>query len=199
MPSSPSNDSPAMYVPKHNLMTDRDEMIAFMQDHPFAIVVSGSGDRPTATHLPVAVELRNDEVVCTFHLSRANGHWKALTEGETLVIFSGAHAYIPPSIYTEIDVPTWNYTAVHAYGASIVITDAAAVRDRLRALVGIHDTDPDLWERLMPDLVDPLLNGIVMVDMTVRELQGKRKMGQNRSAADQEAVRIYMESLRSHP
>lgn len=188
-----------MYVPKHNLMTDRDEMITFMQDHPFAIVISGSGGRPTATHLPVTVRPWNGDVVCTFHLSRANGHWKELTGGETLVIFSGAHAYIPPSIYTAIDVPTWNYTTVHAYGDSVIVSDPDAVRDRLRTLVDTHDTDPGLWERLTPDLVDPLLGGIVMVDMTVRELQGKRKMGQNRSAADQEAVRVHMESLRSRP
>ncbi|OJX57176.1 MAG: hypothetical protein BGO89_11790 [Candidatus Kapaibacterium thiocyanatum] len=188
-----------MYVPKHNLMTDRDEMIAFMQDHPFAIVISGSGSRPVATHMPVVVRQRNDDVVCTFHLSRANDHWKELTGGETLVIFSGDHAYIPPSIYTAIDVPTWNYTTVHAYGDSAIVTDAEAVRDRLRTLIEIHDADPGLWERLTPDLVDPLLGGIVMVDMRVRELQGKHKMGQNRSAADQEAVRIHMESLRSRP
>ena len=55
-----------------------------------------------------------------------------------MAIFSGPHAYISPTWYeAEQLVPTWNYTAVHAYGRVKIIED-------------------DGWALVLPDPEEPV-------------------------------------------
>ena len=69
------------------------------------------------------------------HLARANNQWRDLNgDVQALAIFTGPQGYVSPSWYatkaeTGKVVPTWNYAAVHAYGALRVIEDTAWLRD----------------------------------------------------------------------
>ena len=181
-----------MYRPPFNDWTDRDAMVAFCNAHPFALFISTDlhEKRPVATHIPAMVREVDGELVCTLHIAKANAQWKGL-EDEVLLVFSGPHAYISPSGYTQIDVPTWNYIAVHVYGVAQIISDSDEVRSRLKLLVDEHDHS-ELWKQLQDaNEVDPLLNGIVMIDVRVTDMQGKRKLSQNRNEHD----RAYGERL----
>lgn len=174
-----------MYRPLHNDWTDREEIIAFCKAHPFAMLISVNPNeaRPVATHIPVVVRDTADSLTCILHIARPNFQWKTIEDQTILLVFNGPHAYISPRGYEELDVPTWNYIAVHLYGTVRIITDNDAVRQRLQLLVEQHD-DEALWPQLDPDHVEPLISGIVMMDITVTEIQGKRKMSQNRNAHD---------------
>src|SRR6185312_14593223 len=102
-----------MYIPSFNNLTDRAEIIAFMQRYSFATIITTIDGLPVATHLPFLVKEDDGKVILQAHFAKANPQWKAITESTSLVIFTEPHAYISPTNYeTEKVVPTWNYLAV---------------------------------------------------------------------------------------
>ncbi len=174
-----------MYRPRHNDWTDRDAIVAFCKAHPFAMLVSvdATEARPVATHLPVIIHEVDGALTCTLHVARLNEQWKSIENQEVLLVFTGPHTYVSPREYEVLDVPTWNYIAVHLYGKVHVIDDAAGVRERLHMLVVEHDNE-GLWQLLEEsNLIDTQLRGIVMLEVQITDVQGKRKLGQARTPA----------------
>jgi len=106
-----------MYTPASNRIEDRARHITFMREYNFAALVTGTEGRLLATHLPFMVIEDDAGLRLQAHMAKANPQWQDFAEGgEVLVIFSGPHAYISPSLYErKPSVPTWNYVAVHAY------------------------------------------------------------------------------------
>ena len=108
-----------MYSPRYNRLQDRAQLVAFMRQHNFPVLVTGSGGSLRASHLPALVQEEGGELALDMHMARANEQWRHFDDTEALVIFSGPHAYISPRWYEDTErVPTWNYAAVHAYGSS---------------------------------------------------------------------------------
>jgi transcriptional regulator len=134
-------------------------------------------------------------------MARANPHWHAFSaEGpESLAIFQGPHAYISPSWYvSELVVPTWNYSAVHAYGKPTVMEDPVQVRALLEETVGTFESGlPDQWSTASvgDDYVTKLARGIVAFEMTIIRLEGKRKLGQNRPVADMRGAAAGLQAI----
>ena len=131
------------------------------------------------------------------HLARANPQWQELAEGgEVLVIFPGADAYVSPSFYPAKAehgkvVPTWNYVAVHAYGQAEVFDDADRLLNLVSALTDRHEAGRDKpWKvaDAPAQYIDSMLKAIVGFALPIQRLEGKRKLSQNRSAADQAGV-----------
>jgi len=127
------------------------------------------------------------------HLARANPQWQELAEGgEVLVIFPGADAYVSPSFYPAKAehgkvVPTWNYVAVHAYGQAEVFDDAERLLNLVSALTDRHEAGRDKpWKvaDAPAQYIDSMLKAIVGFALPIQRLEGKRKLSQNRSAAD---------------
>jgi transcriptional regulator len=89
-------------------------------------------------------------------------------------------------------VPTWNYTVVHAYGPLVVVDDAAWLRALVGRLTDRYEASrPAPWQvgDAPDDFVQAMLRGIVGIEIPITRLLGKRKLSQNRPAADREAVR----------
>ena len=125
-----------MYIPKINLETDTDKIVAFMKQFSFATIITAKDNLPTATHLPFLVTIKDDTVILTSHFARANEHWKDLENNKVLVIFSEPHAYISPKNYDkELNVPTWNYISIHDYGQGKLITKTARNCEVLEAKI----------------------------------------------------------------
>lgn len=131
------------------------------------------------------------------HLARANPQWQELAEGgEVLVIFPGADAYVSPSFYPSKAehgkvVPTWNYVAVHAYGEAEVFDDAERLLNLVSALTDRHEAGRDKpWKvaDAPAPYIDSMLKAIVGFALPIQRLEGKRKLSQNRSAADSAGV-----------
>ena len=127
------------------------------------------------------------------HLARANPQWQELAEGgEVLVIFPGADAYVSPPFYPAKAehgkvVPTWNYVAVHAYGQAEVFDDADRLLNLVSALTDRHEAGRDKpWKvaDAPAQYIDSMLKAIVGFALPIQRLEGKRKLSQNRSAAD---------------
>ncbi len=172
-----------MYIPKFNLTTDRDEIVSFMQRFSFATIVSIKDSVPVATHLPFLVTVRDDKVVLTSHFAKANDQWNDLKNGKNLVIFSEPHAYISASNYDkELNVPTWNYISIHAYGNATEITEPSdAMRVINLTISNFEESYAKKWDKFPEEYKSKMLNGIVAFEIEVSDLQGKKKLSQNRS------------------
>lgn len=185
-----------MYIPKHNLMTDRDETIAFMKAYSFAAVVTSKDDLPSVTHIPVVITEENGEVILTGHFSKANNQWQEIATEKVLVVFSEPHAYISPTHYDgELNVPTWNYISVHAYGKGELITEPATVFDALREMINIYEKAYEAqWDSLPEEFKRKMLNGIVCFRITVTDLQAKKKLSQNKKETERERIIAALEN-----
>ncbi len=185
-----------MYVPTAFAENDPAALHEIMRENGFALLVSGTANGPTASHLPITVEIGGDGAATLVgHMARANPHWKALeADPRAMVVFSGPHAYVSPSWYgsgTGPAVPTWNYVAVHAYGRARLIESAAALEEMMERLVAIYeDGRRPKWQMasLPEDYKDGRLNGIVGFEIPVDRLEGKLKLSQNRPQGDVERI-----------
>jgi transcriptional regulator len=183
-----------MYIPEHFREARTEVLHEHVRQHSFGTLVSPVEGEPFATHLPFLLDSgRGAYGTLRAHVARANPQWRGFREdGTVLVMFQGPHAYVSPSWYaTPIAVPTWNYTAVHAYGKPRLVED----RDELRALVddtvrAYERAYPEPWrlDRLDAALVDKMLENIVGFEIPIDRLEGKLKLSQNRSAADRAGV-----------
>ncbi len=130
------------------------------------------------------------------HLAKANPQWKTPAIGEAMVIFSGPEAYVTPSWYeTKREhgkvVPTWNYVAVHAYGPAEFYEDEGRLLDLVSRLTDLHESrraEPWAVADAPEPFVSAQLRGIVGLRLPISRLEGKRKMSQNRGAADRAGV-----------
>lgn len=173
-----------------------------MRAHSFATVVSVVNGTPFATHIPVSVELRDEMVFISGHVSKANEHVRAFAPesvAPSLIIFAGPHAYVSPTAYEAREsVPTWNYIAVHAVG----VLQTVRFADTPHAMEAMLDTliaqyDPayaDQWHDLPEKFRDGMMRGVVGFEMAVQQLDGKYKLSQNRSAHDQASVETMLSS-----
>ncbi len=113
-----------------------------------------------------------------------------------MVIFQGSDAYISPSWYASKQetgkvAPTWNYTAVHAYGHVKFIDDVNWLRAQLDELTHAHEqSQPRPWgvEDAPADYIEKLLRAIIGVEIPVNRLVGKWKLNQNRPPRDRASV-----------
>jgi len=188
-----------MYTPSYFKVTETADVHAMMRAQPFAILVTHGSEGITATHLPTVLKVDADcplgRIEC--HLARPNPQWKTLTPDiDALMIFQGPEAYIRPGWYPSKAeqgkvVPTWNYAAVHAYGHLETVED----KDWLLAHVSelSDQQEPPYaapWSTAdaPANFLDALVRGIVGLKLTIRRLEGKSKMSQNRPAADRAGV-----------
>jgi transcriptional regulator len=179
-----------MYIPNAFREDDIEKLVAFMRANSFATLVSIQDNIPVASHIPLVVTVQDNIVKLTGHLAKLNTHWKVFGVNESLAVFSGPHAYISPFLYEKREsVPTWNYIAVHAYGTPQVITlgDSPELMDKMiDEMIDIYGCDyKSQWHSLSNDFREGMMNGIIGFEMTVTRLEGKYKLSQNRSHADQ--------------
>ena len=193
------------------------------------------------THIPWVLDVADEDSPTELgtlrgHLAKANPHSKALKEAverasggtssngrideEVSVVFNGpAHAYLTPKFYTETKpdtgkvVPTWNYSAVQAYGRATIFFDSHAdetgaflgkqIADLTNhaegSIMGYTGTDgrPAPWEvsDAPSAYVEILKKSIIGIEITIDRLEGKYKMSQEMSVGDREGVIEGFESL----
>ena len=183
-----------MYVPQAFRVEDPNVVAAFMRQFEFAAVVTNSPSGLVASHVPVLVRGNGTDMRVAGHLARANGHWKLMDgRAESMLIFSGPHAYISPSWYAGAGpaVPTWNYSVVHAYGTPAVLDDWQAVRQLLEDTVTTFEAGlAEQWStsRAGEDYITRLAQAIVAFEIPITRLDGKRKLSQNRPSDIQSAA-----------
>ena len=129
-------------------------------------------------------------MVLSSHFAKANPQAGVLEGKEILVIFSEPHAYISPKFYEkEQNVPTWNYLAVHAYGRATQITDEQEMTALLEKSILMFEADyMQQWQKLPQEYKSKMLKGMVAFQINVTSLEGKKKLSQNKTEAEQQRI-----------
>jgi transcriptional regulator len=179
-----------MYIPKFFAETDEEKLVEFMREFNFAALITAENDVPFATHLPFIIEQRNNKIYLLAHLAKANPHWQQFENKQVLVIFAEPHAYISPLHYEKTEnVPTWNYIAVHAYG-NIKTFSQAENLVLLEKQVEAFDKNyfETNWQKISGEYKTNLAKGVVAFEIEVTDLQGKKKLNQNKPGKDTQNV-----------
>ena len=185
-----------MYSPTYNKLENRAELLQFLRENNFPILVTGTGGVLHASHLPITVHEQGTQIVIDMHMAKNNPQWKEFLDDEVMVIFSGPHAYVSPRWYADQErVPTWNYAAVHAYGVPRINSDRKAKADSQRRL--IESLDPE-WlpkhDALSQAYVDKMLDGIVNFSIPVSRLETRWKLSQNRGRKEMELIAAALDA-----
>jgi transcriptional regulator len=186
-----------MYTPPAFRDDDKESLRATIRAARLANFVTATADGPLATPLPLFLdESEGEHGVIYGHLAKANPQWRVPPLGDALAIFMGPDAYVTPAWYatkqeTGKVVPTWNYVAVQAYGPVEFFEDPDRLLEAVRRLTDLHEGErasPWAVSDAPTDFVQAQLRGIVGLRMPITRLEGKRKMSQNRNAADRAGV-----------
>src|SRR5581483_1958683 len=118
------------------------------------------------------------------HMARANKLWRAFdSTKEVLLIFGGPNTYISPTWYSHLNVPTWNYIAVHLYGTP--------------RLIKRYETKSDYrLESLPRDFVEKEMRGTMGFQVKVTRVEANFKLSQNRNDEDYANVVRQLEARR---
>jgi len=188
-----------MYIPKHFREESWPEIRKVMDQNSFAILVSCGEGAPVATHVPVRlVEPAPGKFVLQGHMSRGNPHWRLFESGNrVLAIFAGPHSYVSPRWYNHVNVPTWNYMAVHVYGKPRLVGDSGELHELIKGLVDVYEGHVEAeWrytvEGLPADYLASQMKGIVGFEISVDEVQASFKLSQNRNQEDYENVIVEL-------
>ena len=187
-----------MYIPKAFELTDLPLLHAAMRKSELALLVSVTANGLVATHLPLLLD-ENAGPLGTLHghVARANRQWQDTIPGtEALVIFPGLDTYVSPSWYpakaeTGRVVPTWNYSAIHAYGIPVFFEDPERLRGVVTRLTARHEEGfaaPWRVTDAPANYIDGQLKAIVGFEIPIARIEGKEKFNQNRSAEDRAGV-----------
>lgn len=184
-----------MYIPASFAIQDIGRVAKFIRQNSFATLITQTEEGvPFASHVPMLIDTEPPPLGnLVGHLARANSQWRHFRQDrEVLVIFHGPHAYVSPRWYaTQPAVPTWNYAVVHAYGKPGLITDQTRLDALVKRMIRFYEGDGEnAWSgELPPDYLSKQLNAIVGFEIVITRLEGKFKIGQNRSKDD--VARVY--------
>lgn len=186
-----------MYTPPAFRDDDKESLRTTIRIARLATFVTATDQGPLATPLPLYLDESEGEYgVIHGHLAKANPQWHVPLLGDGLAIFTGPDAYVTPAWYATKPesgkvVPTWNYVAVHAYGPVEFFHDPGRLMEAVSRLTNHHEANravPWAVSDAPPDYIQAQLRGIVGLRMPIIRLEGKRKMSQNRNAADRAGV-----------
>lgn len=186
-----------MYTPKEFEISELEKLQAFIQKHNFATLLSNQQDLVNATHLPLILDSKKEKLgTLKGHMAKANLHWKSMESSELLCVFQGPNAYISPAWYkNSLNVPTWNYAAVHVRGRAKIFQDFEKIEEILKNQVLFEEAKiGGSWNYELPEeFRRKLVNAIVAFEIEILLIEGKFKLSQNRNSEDQEAVLLGVE------
>lgn len=172
-----------MYIPDIYKNENQEEIIKFLKENSFGILINQNNGIIAATHIPLEFERKeNGKQILVGHISKENPQWHSFeNDDRILAIFSGAHSYISPSWYDHENVPTWNYIAVHVSG-KIKIIEGQAVIDSLKKLVDKYEANVENPTKIEDYSKKTMMQarGIVAFEIEISEIQAVKKMSQNR-------------------
>jgi transcriptional regulator len=192
----------SLYIPQPHRVNDRKFLHDFMDEFAFVDLVT-AGPEIRITHIPSLLDRSEGKFGTIYgHVSRQNPQHKTFDgQQPAVIVFRGPHSYISPSWYAKTEaVPTWNFAVVHASGRLKAITDSKAMHDLLAKLIHkFEDYEHSTYDfaRLPDSYTYGMIAGIVGFEMQIEQLEGKFKLGQERTEADKEGILRNLRSARA--
>ncbi|MGR3714302.1 MAG: FMN-binding negative transcriptional regulator [Shimia sp.] len=172
--------------------TETTDNITFARARGFGVLALSTDDAPMMSHVPFL--LSKDGTSAELHLVRSNPMVRALKEPQPVrLAINGTDSYVSPDWY-ELDdqVPTWNYVAVHFVGilAPLPHAELPDLLDRLSAHFEAQLLPKPPWTRGKMDdtAFTRMLRMILPYRLTVHDIQGTWKLGQNKSTETRHAA-----------
>ena len=180
-------------------MDDPSEMAAFIEARHFATLVVSSESGPQAAHIPMILQrdAAGRPIELEGHVARNNPVAAiAAAPVRALAIFSGADAYVTPSLYLSKRehgkvVPTWNYMAVHVAGTLEAFNDAEALHRQVGRITDMMEqptTVPWTVSDAPNDYIAKMLTAITGLRLSIDAIEGIAKLSQNRPEGDRASV-----------
>ncbi|MEX6687611.1 FMN-binding negative transcriptional regulator [Danxiaibacter flavus] len=174
-----------MYNLPYYKAADKQDVIAFMREHPF-ITLCGvdANNKPVATHIPVLISERDEKIFLNAHVMRKQDHTIAFdTNKSVLAIFTGPHTYVSASWYETKNVgSTWNYQVVHAHG-TLRFLEKDELRQILTRLTDKFENNPHspaLVKHMTEDYMQDMMSAIIALEIEVTDIRHVFKLSQNR-------------------
>lgn len=161
-------------------------------------LISVGADGPIVSNVPIVFDANAGPYgTIAGHLARGNPQWREsdLTK-PALALFMGADAYVSPGWYQSKKehgkvVPTWNYSMIVARGRLEIFEDAETLRAQVETLTKRFEAgfaEPWNVSDAPEDFLARQIKGIVGIRLHIESIEGKAKLSQNRTPADQEGV-----------
>ncbi len=177
-----------MYIPKDFELKDQELVLKFLEQHPFGtLTVNGLDGFSAVVHIPFTCEFNTPVNCLEFHVARENTIVPAISkanQGKLIVL--GSHGYISSSVYTHVNVPTYNYEAVHVSGRIEQLTDLET-KNHLTRLVDSFEAnrkDKVHMSQWSADLIETYMKEIVGYRIGIQLLEAAFKLSQNRNEVD---------------
>lgn len=161
-------------------------------------LISVGANGPIVSNLPIVFHASAGPYgTIAGHLARGNPQWRESDLSKpALALFMGADAYVSPGYYESKKehgkvVPTWNYSMIVAHGRLEIFEDGDALRAQVETLTKRFEAGFEKpWEvsDAPEDFIARQIKGIVGIRLHIESIEGKAKLNQNRSAADQAGV-----------
>lgn len=194
-----SKERESLYIPKAHLVEDRKLLHDLMDEFSFVELITSTPDL-RITHIPTVLDRTAGRYGTIYgHISRQNPQSKTFDgQHSGVIVFRGPHRYISPTWYAKTDVvPTWNFAVVHASGKLKPIAERQPLLDLLAKLIKKNESyeksDYD-FAKIPDNYKFGLMAGIIGFEMEIELLEGKFKLGQERSDGDRAGVLKNLQS-----
>lgn len=185
-----------MYIPDIYVNENRDEILRFIEENSFAILVNQSNGKINATHIPLFIEeSKGNQLILSGHISKLNPQSENFAEnGAVLAIFSGAHSYISSSWYDYEEVPTWNYLAVHVEGKIEILNEEQKLL-HLENLVNKYEKNSEnpISTQSLSEKTMRQANGILAFNIIINNIDAVKKLSQNKSENNKKSIISHLE------
>ena len=184
-----------MYIPPYARIDDIGAAHEIMRAHDFAVLVTAGETH--VTHIPLLLAADEGPHGTLYgHMARANPHGAALEKSDSIAIFSGPHAYISPSWYTDPSkrVPTWNYAAVHAHGRGQMLTEAKSEAAMARLVSHFEPARDWTLDSISAEYKAKLFAAITPFKIVLTRIEAKAKLDQNKPGEDRIAAAEALEA-----
>ena len=191
-----------MYIPKMFEEKDKNEIAHFLEQNSFGTLVSVFNSKPIASHLPFHMdEINEQNILLSSHIAKENEIKNCFDERTLMIIFLGAHDYISPQWYKEMNVPTWNYLSVHLYGKVKVLAGDEAKKS-LNKLMKKYEASqkvPKEIKDIPAKVFEQDFKNLIAFEFQVHEIHAAFKLSQNRDNESYKNIVYNLENNNTFP
>jgi transcriptional regulator len=179
---------------------DQQEVLAFMEAHPFAFLTgSFASGKQVATQIPLLFEERNGDLYLQGHIMRNTDHHKAFIENaNALVVFTGPSTYVSASWYSNPQTgSTWNYMSVHISGQVNFMSDDELVELMRKFTLKFEQGNTEsltIYDNLPEPYVRKMMPAIVGFEIKADKMDNVFKLSQNRDEKSYENIMAKLEA-----
>lgn len=191
-----------LYIPPAHRVEDLALLHETMEEFPFVdLITTTPGLR--ITHIPSWLDRKAGPYGTVFgHIARNNAQVAAIeAKAAATIVYKGPHAYISPTWYENPRaVPTWNFAAVHVSGRLEPVSEPDALFQLLATLVsqseGKYESSGYRLDQLPREYTGNMMKNILGFRLRVESMEGKFKLGQERSETDRQRIVGKLRSAR---